>query len=102
MRRGVDGRAESRGRRRHDGRSRPPPASGRAADARGAQPVATERHVNVVVLSGGVGGARFVRGVVAVAGAASTTVIGNVGDDVEVLGLHISPDIDSILYALAC
>ena len=29
------------------------------------------------------------------------TVIGNVGDDVEVLGLHVSPDLDSILYALA-
>jgi LPPG:FO 2-phospho-L-lactate transferase len=57
--------------------------------------------VNVVVLSGGVGGARFVRGVVAVAGATATTVIGNVGDDVEVLGLHVSPDLDSILYALA-
>ncbi len=57
--------------------------------------------MNVVVLSGGVGGARFVRGVVAVAGAESTTVIGNVGDDVEVLGLHVSPDLDSILYALA-
>jgi len=53
------------------------------------------------VLSGGVGGARFVRGVVDVAGAASTTVVGNVGDDVEVLGLHVSPDLDSILYALA-
>jgi LPPG:FO 2-phospho-L-lactate transferase len=61
----------------------------------------TERRLNVVVLSGGVGGARFVRGVVDVVGAASTTVIGNVGDDVEVLGLHISPDLDSILYALA-
>jgi LPPG:FO 2-phospho-L-lactate transferase len=48
-----------------------------------------------------VGGARFVRGVVAVAGAAATTVIGNVGDDVDVLGLHVSPDLDSILYALA-
>ena len=47
------------------------------------------------------GGARFVCGVVAVAGAAATTVIGNVGDDVEVLGLHVSPDLDSILYALA-
>ena len=35
------------------------------------------------------------------AGAASTTVIGNVGDDVEVLGLHISPDLDSLVYALA-
>ena len=57
--------------------------------------------LNVVVLSGGVGGARFVRGVVDVAGASATCVVGNVGDDVEVLGLHISPDLDSILYALA-
>ncbi|HEU5244132.1 MAG TPA: 2-phospho-L-lactate transferase [Gaiellaceae bacterium] len=57
--------------------------------------------MNVAVLSGGVGGARFVRGVVDVAGAAATSVIGNVGDDVEVLGLNVSPDLDSILYALA-
>jgi LPPG:FO 2-phospho-L-lactate transferase len=48
-----------------------------------------------------VGGARFVCGVVDVAGASSASVIGNVGDDVEVLGLHVSPDLDSILYALA-
>jgi LPPG:FO 2-phospho-L-lactate transferase len=48
-----------------------------------------------------VGGARFVRGVVDVVEAAATSVIGNVGDDVEVLGLHVSPDLDSILYALA-
>jgi LPPG:FO 2-phospho-L-lactate transferase len=34
-------------------------------------------------------------------GAAATTVLGNVGDDVDVLGLHVSPDLDSILYALA-
>jgi LPPG:FO 2-phospho-L-lactate transferase len=60
-----------------------------------------ERRLNVAVLSGGVGGARFVRGVVGVAGARATSVIGNVGDDVEVLGLHVSPDLDSILYALA-
>ena len=60
-----------------------------------------EPRLNVAVLSGGVGGARFVRGVVDVAGAAATTVVGNVGDDVEVLGLHVSPDLDSILYALA-
>jgi LPPG:FO 2-phospho-L-lactate transferase len=57
--------------------------------------------VNVVILSGGVGGARFVRGIVEVAGEPATTVIGNVGDDVEVLGLHVSPDLDSILYSLA-
>jgi LPPG:FO 2-phospho-L-lactate transferase len=57
--------------------------------------------MRVAVLSGGVGGARFVRGVVDVAGAAAATVVGNVGDDVEVLGLHVSPDLDSVLYALA-
>jgi LPPG:FO 2-phospho-L-lactate transferase len=57
--------------------------------------------VRVAVLSGGVGGARFVCGVVDVLGAAAVTVLGNVGDDVEVLGLHVSPDLDSILYALA-
>ena len=57
--------------------------------------------MKVVVLSGGVGGARFVQGLVEVVEPRDVTVIGNVGDDVEVLGLHVSPDLDSILYALA-
>jgi LPPG:FO 2-phospho-L-lactate transferase len=57
--------------------------------------------MNIVVLSGGVGGARFVRGLVDVADPAQVTVIGNVGDDLEVLGVHVSPDLDSILYSLA-
>jgi LPPG:FO 2-phospho-L-lactate transferase len=57
--------------------------------------------LNVVVLSGGVGGARFVRGVVDVVEPRTVTVVGNVGDDVEVLGMHVSPDLDSVLYALA-
>lgn len=57
--------------------------------------------MKVTVLSGGVGGARFVRGLVDVVDPAEVTVIGNVGDDVEVLGLYVSPDLDSILYALA-
>jgi LPPG:FO 2-phospho-L-lactate transferase len=57
--------------------------------------------MNVAVLSGGVGGARFVRGIVDVAGSTEVTVVGNVGDDLDVLGLHVSPDLDSILYALA-
>jgi LPPG:FO 2-phospho-L-lactate transferase len=48
-----------------------------------------------------VGGARFVRGLVDVVAPEGVTVVGNVGDDVEVLGLHVSPDLDSILYALA-
>jgi LPPG:FO 2-phospho-L-lactate transferase len=57
--------------------------------------------VTVVLLSGGVGGARFARGLEAALAPGELTVIGNVGDDVEVLGLHISPDLDSLLYALA-
>ncbi len=57
--------------------------------------------MKVVVLSGGVGGARFVRGVVDVADPHDVTVIGNVGDDLDVLGMRVSPDLDSILYALA-
>jgi LPPG:FO 2-phospho-L-lactate transferase len=57
--------------------------------------------MKVVALSGGVGGARFLRGLVEVVAQRDLTVIGNVGDDVEVLGVHVSPDLDSILYALA-
>jgi LPPG:FO 2-phospho-L-lactate transferase len=57
--------------------------------------------VKVTVLSGGVGGARFVRGLAEVSEPADLTVVGNVGDDIEVLGMHVSPDLDSILYALA-
>jgi LPPG:FO 2-phospho-L-lactate transferase len=57
--------------------------------------------VKVALLSGGVGGARFARGLAAVLDPGELTVLGNVGDDVEVLGLHVSPDLDSLLYALA-
>ena len=57
--------------------------------------------MNVVLLSGGVGGARFARGLQAALAPGELTVIGNVGDDIEILGLHVSPDLDSVLYALA-
>jgi LPPG:FO 2-phospho-L-lactate transferase len=56
--------------------------------------------VNVAVLSGGVGGARFLRGVLAVVNPGNVSIIGNVADDIELLGLHVSPDLDSILYTL--
>jgi len=56
--------------------------------------------VKVAVLSGGVGGARFIRGVVGVVDPSDVTVVGNVGDDLEVLGLRVSPDLDSVLYTL--
>jgi LPPG:FO 2-phospho-L-lactate transferase len=57
--------------------------------------------LRATVLSGGVGGARFLRGLVAVLDPGEVTIVGNVGDDLESLGLHVSPDLDSILYALA-
>ncbi len=53
------------------------------------------------MLSGGVGGARFLRGLVGVVDPGNVSIIGNVADDIEILGLHVSPDLDSILYALA-
>src|SRR5262245_46475082 len=57
--------------------------------------------MKVALLSGGVGGARFARGLQETLAPGELTVIGNVGDDVEVLGLHVSPDLDSVLYALS-
>jgi LPPG:FO 2-phospho-L-lactate transferase len=57
--------------------------------------------MRVVCLSGGVGGAKLAAGLRDVLRPGNLTVIGNVGDDVEVLGLHVSPDLDSVLYALA-
>jgi len=56
--------------------------------------------VNVAVLSGGVGGARFVQGLLDVVEPSGVTVVGNVGDDLEVAGLHVSPDLDTLLYTL--
>ncbi len=57
--------------------------------------------MRVVLLSGGGGGARFARGLAAVLEPGELTVVGNVGDDLEILGLHVSPDLDSVLYALS-
>ena len=57
--------------------------------------------MKVVLLSGGVGGARFARGLEVALAPGELTIVGNVGDDVEVLGLYVAPDLDSLLYALA-
>ena len=57
--------------------------------------------MKVTVLSGGVGGARFLRGVVDAVDPAGVTAVVNVGDDLEMLGLSVSPDLDSVVYALA-
>jgi len=57
--------------------------------------------VKVVCLSGGVGGAKLAAGLHDLLAPGELTIIGNVGDDLEVVGLHVSPDLDSVLYALA-
>jgi len=57
--------------------------------------------VNVLLLAGGGGGARLACGLQDVLEPGELTVVANVGDDVEVLGLQVSPDVDSLLYALA-
>jgi LPPG:FO 2-phospho-L-lactate transferase len=55
----------------------------------------------IAVLCGGVGAARFVSGLVEVVDPSSVTAIVNVADDDEFHGLHVSPDIDTVLYTLA-
>lgn len=55
----------------------------------------------IAVLSGGVGAARLLAGIVRVRPPAQVTAIVNVADDVELHGLHISPDLDTITYTLA-
>jgi LPPG:FO 2-phospho-L-lactate transferase len=56
--------------------------------------------MRITVLAGGVGAARFLRGLKAAAPEAEITVIGNTGDDIVLFGLHISPDLDTVMYTL--
>jgi LPPG:FO 2-phospho-L-lactate transferase len=55
----------------------------------------------VLALAGGVGGGKFCRGLAAVLPPERLAVVVNTADDFVHLGLHISPDVDSVLYALA-
>lgn len=66
------------------------------------QPHATSHQPpGIVALAGGVGAARLLDGLIRVVDPASVTVIGNVGDDAELFGLHVSPDLDIVTYTLA-
>src|SRR5688572_13404204 len=56
---------------------------------------------HIVALSGGVGGSRFTRGLRAAAPDAQLTAVVNTGDDITLHGLRISPDVDTVLYALS-
>jgi LPPG:FO 2-phospho-L-lactate transferase len=55
----------------------------------------------ITALAGGVGAARFLTGLVKIVSEEDLTVVVNTGDDIELFGLHISPDIDIVTYTLA-
>ena len=57
--------------------------------------------MTVAVLCGGVGAARFLRGLVEVVDPEAVTAVVNVADDTDLHGLHISPDLDTVVYTLA-
>ena len=54
-----------------------------------------------MALAGGVGAARLLRGLVRVVSAEDVVIVGNTGDDFEFHGLHVSPDLDIVMYTLA-
>ncbi|MFF3687279.1 2-phospho-L-lactate transferase [Streptomyces sp. NPDC002187] len=56
--------------------------------------------MRIVVLAGGIGGARFLRGLKAAVPDAEITVIGNTGDDIHLFGLKVCPDLDTVMYTL--
>jgi LPPG:FO 2-phospho-L-lactate transferase len=59
------------------------------------------RNLSTTLLAGGVGGARMARGFAAVLSPADLTVIVNVGDDDTIYGVHVSADVDTMVYTLA-
>src|SRR5215207_3817142 len=56
---------------------------------------------DILVLAGGVGAARYLEGIVQAVDPARVAVIVNTGDDTELYGLNICPDIDTVLYTLS-
>ncbi len=55
----------------------------------------------ITVVSGGVGAARLLRGLVRAVPPEQVTALVNVGDDTELYGLHVSPDLDTVTYTVA-
>lgn len=56
--------------------------------------------MRIVVLAGGIGGARFLRGLLRAGPKADVTVVGNTGDDITLFGLRVCPDLDTVMYTL--
>jgi LPPG:FO 2-phospho-L-lactate transferase len=57
--------------------------------------------VRVTALAGGTGAAKLLRGLIGCMPARDLTIVANTGDDTEVWGLHVSPDLDTLTYALS-
>ena len=57
--------------------------------------------MRVAAIAGGTGAAKLLRGLAALLPPRDLTVVGNTGDDTEIWGLHVSPDLDTVTYALA-
>jgi len=57
--------------------------------------------MRVTALAGGTGAAKLLRGLASARPRHELTIIGNTGDDTEIWGLHVSPDLDTVMYALA-
>lgn len=56
--------------------------------------------LRITALAGGIGAARFLRGLLRAVPDADVTVIGNTADDITLHGLHVSPDLDTVMYTL--
>ncbi len=57
--------------------------------------------MNITLLAGGSGAAKFIDGLISIVPQKNLTIICNTGDDIELFGLHISPDVDTITYLFA-
>jgi LPPG:FO 2-phospho-L-lactate transferase len=55
----------------------------------------------VVALAGGVGAAKLLRGLIRIVSLEELLIVGNTGDDLELYGLHVCPDLDIVMYTLA-
>jgi LPPG:FO 2-phospho-L-lactate transferase len=56
--------------------------------------------MRITALAGGTGAAKFLRGLAPVVDSGELIIVGNTGDDAEIWGLHVSPDLDTLTYAL--
>ena len=74
-----------------------------SSDTKSAQS-APEPSPRIVALAGGIGGARFLHGLLVAlrsdGPSANVTVIGNTGDDITMFGLRVCPDLDTVMYTL--